>query len=63
MGLGFLDRCGLFRTIGFLGMVTYPLDDVLLATLVGVVCGADDWEGGRGDRQGGARLAARLSAV
>src|SRR5208282_486818 len=23
----------------------YPLDEVLLATLVGVVCGADDWEG------------------
>ncbi len=22
-------------------MVTYPLDEVLLATLVGVVCGAD----------------------
>jgi predicted transposase YbfD/YdcC len=27
------------------GMVTYPLDEVLLATLVGVVCGGDDWEG------------------
>ena len=34
-------------------MVTYPLDEVLLdpldevllATLVGVVCGADGWEG------------------
>jgi predicted transposase YbfD/YdcC len=26
-------------------MVTYPLDELLLATLVGVVCGADDWEG------------------
>jgi predicted transposase YbfD/YdcC len=26
-------------------MVTYPLDEVLLATLVGVVCGGDDWEG------------------
>lgn len=26
-------------------MVTYPLDEVLLATLVGVVCGADDWDG------------------
>jgi predicted transposase YbfD/YdcC len=26
-------------------MVTYPLDEILLATLVGVVCGADDWEG------------------
>jgi predicted transposase YbfD/YdcC len=27
------------------GMVTYPLDEVLLTTLVGVVCGADDWDG------------------
>jgi predicted transposase YbfD/YdcC len=26
-------------------MVTYPLDEILLATLVGVVCGANDWEG------------------
>ena len=26
-------------------MVTYPLDEVLQATLAGVVCGADDWEG------------------
>ena len=29
-------------------MVTYPLDEVLLATLVDVVCGADDWEGVEG---------------
>src|ERR1700721_1072236 len=27
------------------GMVIYALDEVLFATLVGVVCGADDWEG------------------
>jgi predicted transposase YbfD/YdcC len=27
------------------GMVTYPLNEILLATLVGVVCGADDWDG------------------
>ncbi len=26
-------------------MTAYPLDEVLLATLVGVVCGADGWEG------------------
>ena len=25
--------------------MTYPLHEVVLATLVGVVCGADDWEG------------------
>ena len=27
------------------GMVIDPLDELLFATLVGVVCGADDWEG------------------
>jgi hypothetical protein len=37
MTRGFLDRIP--------GMVAYPLDEVLLSTLVGVVCGADDWEG------------------
>jgi hypothetical protein len=26
------------------GIVTYPLDEILLATLVGVLCGADDRE-------------------
>jgi len=26
------------------GMVTYPLDEILLATLVGVLRRADDWE-------------------
>ncbi|HWY77327.1 MAG TPA: hypothetical protein VN281_17015 [Verrucomicrobiae bacterium] len=26
------------------GMVTYPLDEILLATLVGVSCGADVWK-------------------
>jgi hypothetical protein len=25
-------------------MVTYPLDEILLATLVGALCRADDWE-------------------
>jgi hypothetical protein len=34
-------------------MVTYPLDEVLVATLVGVVCGADDWEGVYADKQSG----------
>jgi predicted transposase YbfD/YdcC len=27
------------------GMVTYPLDEIFLTTLVGVICGADDWDG------------------
>jgi hypothetical protein len=35
------------------GMVTYSLDEILLTTLVGVVCRADDWDDveDRQDRQ------------
>ena len=45
MTLGFLDHMRVVPDHRIAGMVTYPLDEVLLATLVGVVCGADDWEG------------------
>lgn len=45
MSLGFLDQMRVVADHRIPGMVTYPLDEVLLATLVGVVCGADDWEG------------------
>jgi len=45
MSLGFLDHIRIVPDHRIPGMVTYPLDEVLLATLVGVVCGADDWEG------------------
>ena len=45
MSLGFLDHMRVVPDHRVPGMVTYPLDEVLLATLVGVVCGADDWEG------------------
>ena len=45
MSLGFLDHMRIVPDHRIPGMVTYPLDEVLLATLVGVVCGADDWEG------------------
>jgi len=45
MSLGFLDHMKVVADHRIPGMVTYPLDEVLLATLVGVVCGADDWEG------------------
>jgi predicted transposase YbfD/YdcC len=45
MGLGFLDHMRAVPDHRIPGMVTYPLDEILLATLVGVVCGADDWEG------------------
>jgi len=45
MGNGFLDHMREVADHRILGMVTYPLDEILLMTLVGVVCGADDWEG------------------
>lgn len=45
MSLGFLDHMRIVPDHRILGMVTYPLDELLLATLVGVVCGADDWDG------------------
>ena len=45
MVLGFLDQMRNVPDHRIPGMTTYPLDEVLLAALVGVVCGADDWEG------------------
>jgi predicted transposase YbfD/YdcC len=45
MSIGFLDHMRKVPDHRILGMVTYPLDEILLTTLVGVVCGADDWEG------------------
>src|ERR1700685_3275241 len=45
MSLGFLDHMRVVPDHRIRGMVIYPLDELLFATLVGVVCGADDWEG------------------
>lgn len=45
MVVGFLDHMRRVPDHRIAGMTTYPLDEVLLAVLVGVVCGADDWEG------------------
>lgn len=45
MANGFLDQMRIVPDHRIPGMVTYPLDEILLTTLVGVVCGADDWEG------------------
>jgi hypothetical protein len=45
MTLGFLEHMRVVPDHRIPGMVTYPLDEILLATLTGVVCGADDWEG------------------
>lgn len=45
MSLGFLDHMRAVPDHRIPGMVTYPLDEIFLATLVGVVRGPDDWEG------------------
>jgi len=45
MSLGFLDHMRAVPDHRIPGMVTDPLDEVLLARPVGVICGADDWEG------------------
>jgi predicted transposase YbfD/YdcC len=45
MAKGFLDHMRDVPDHRISGMVTYPLDEILLTTLAGVVCGADDWEG------------------
>ncbi len=45
MGLSFLDHARRIPDHRILGMTTYPLAEILLTTLAGVICGADDWEG------------------
>lgn len=45
MGTSFLTHMRVVPDHRVVGMVTYPLDEILLATLTGVLCGADDWEG------------------
>ena len=44
MSLRFLDHRRVVSDHRIAGMVADPLDEVLQATLAGVVCGADDWE-------------------
>ena len=44
MAIGFLDEMRHVPDHRVAGMVTFPLDEILLATLAAVVCGADDWE-------------------
>ncbi len=44
MSISFLEQMKEIPDHRITGMVTYPLDEILLATLVGVLCGADDWE-------------------
>ena len=63
MTLGFLDHMRVVPDRRIPEMVTYPLDEILLVTLAGVVCGADDREGVEEIATGGFGLASRVSAV
>lgn len=42
--VSFLDVIRLIPDYRIVGMITYPLDEVLLATFIGVLCGSDDWD-------------------
>jgi predicted transposase YbfD/YdcC len=42
--LSFLEHFSKLPDFRISGMVTYPLNEVLMSTLVGVICGAEDWE-------------------
>lgn len=44
MSMSFLDHVSLVEDHRVPGMVTYPLDEVLLATLVGLICRAEDFD-------------------
>lgn len=45
MTKGLLDHMRIVPDHRVPGMATYPLDEILLTTLVGVICGGDDREG------------------
>jgi predicted transposase YbfD/YdcC len=53
MALGFLVHLRVVPAHCIAGRVTYPFDEVLLATPAGVVRRADDWEGSRRSPPGG----------
>jgi hypothetical protein len=44
MSLSFLEYVSILPDPRIGGMVIYPLPEVLLSALVGVICGGDDWE-------------------
>ncbi len=44
MAIAFLDQIREIPDHRVPGMVTYPLDEILLSALVGVLCGGDDWK-------------------
>jgi predicted transposase YbfD/YdcC len=42
--MSFLDWCNGLVDYRVLGMVTYPLAEIVFAAFIGVMCGGDDWE-------------------
>ena len=46
MAVGFLIEMPAVPDHRVAGTLPFPLDEILLATLVSVVCGTDDWERG-----------------
>jgi hypothetical protein len=63
MSFGFLDHMRVVPDHRIAAMATYPLDQILLATLAGGGVRGGQLGGRRGGRDRSARLAARLSAV
>jgi DDE_Tnp_1-associated len=44
MTLLFLSHFSKVQDERFSDFLTYPLDELLFSTLMGLMCGADDWE-------------------
>jgi predicted transposase YbfD/YdcC len=44
MSINFLDHIRTIAEPRISGMVTYPLDEILFSTLVGLLCRAEDWD-------------------
>ena len=42
--MSFLEWCEGLADYRVLGMVTYPLAEIVFAAFIGVMCGGDDWE-------------------
>lgn len=44
MEIGFIEVMREIEDYRIKGMIKYPLDEIFLTTLVGILCGADDWD-------------------
>ncbi|MGB9153891.1 MAG: transposase family protein, partial [Alphaproteobacteria bacterium] len=42
--MSFLEWCNGLVDYRILGMITYPLEEIVFAAFIGVMCGGDDWE-------------------